>query len=80
MSDPTFATRVELTNKDDRKGIEVDFAIVGAGAAPATGFLKHSDRYPQSVLEKDSRILVDEYLRLPALDDVFVIRDIAVYP
>lgn len=80
-SDPKFATGVELTNKDGQKEIvEADFIVMGVGVAPATEFLKQSDGFPQGVLRKDGGVLVDEYLRVRGLDDVYAIGDIAVYP
>ena len=80
-SDPKFATGVELTDKDGQKQtIEADFVVIGAGVTPATDFLKQSDGFPQGVLRKDGGVLVDEYLRVRGLEDVFAIGDIAVYP
>jgi len=70
-----------LTNKEGQKEIiEADFVVVGAGVSPATEFLRQSDGFPQSALQKDGGVLVDEFLRVPGLDDVFAIGDIAVYP
>jgi len=80
-TDPKFATGVELTNKDGQKEIvEADFIVMGVGVAPATEFLKQSDGFPQGVLQKDGGVLVDEYLKVRGLDDVYAIGDIAVYP
>ena len=80
-SDPKLATGVELTNKDGQKEIiEADFIVMGTGVSPATEFLKQSDGFPQGVIRKDGGVLVDEYLRVRELDDVFAIGDIAVYP
>lgn len=80
-SDPKFATGVELTDKDGQKQtIEADFVVIGAGVSPATDFLKQSDGFPQGALRKDGGVLVDEYLRVRGLEDVFAIGDIAVYP
>ena len=79
--DPKFATGVELTNKDGQKEIiEADFVVLGVGVSPATEFLKQSNGFPQGVLQKDGGVLVDEYLKVRGLDDVFAIGDIAVYP
>jgi len=80
-SDPKLATGVELTNKDDEKEIiEADFIVLGVGVSPATEFLKQSDGFPQGALRKDGGVLVDEFLRVRGLDDVYAIGDIAVYP
>ena len=80
-SDPKLATGVELTNKDGQKEIiEADLIVMGTGVSPATEFLKQSDGFPQGVIRKDGGVLVDEYLRVRELDDVFAIGDIAVYP
>ncbi|KAF9648828.1 hypothetical protein BDM02DRAFT_3143619 [Thelephora ganbajun] len=80
-SDSKFATGVELTNKDGQKQIiEADLVVVGVGVSPATEFLKQSDGFPQDALQKDGGVLVDEYLKVRGLDDVFAIGDIAVYP
>jgi len=80
-SDPNFATGIELTEKDGQKIIiEADFVVMGTGVAPATEFLKQSDGFPQGVIRKDGGILVDEYLKVRGLEDVFAIGDIAVYP
>ena len=80
-SDPKLATGVELTDKDGQKQIiEADFIVIGAGVSPATDFLKQSDGFPQDALQKDGGVLVDEYLRVRGLEDVFAIGDIAVYP
>ena len=80
-SDPKFATGVELTDKDgQRQTIEADLIVVGAGVSPATDFLKQSNGFPQSALEKDGGVLVDEHLQVRGLEDVFAIGDIAVYP
>lgn len=70
-----------MINKDGEKEIiEADFVVVGVGVSPATEFLKQSDGFPQSALQKDGGVLVDEYLRIRGLDDVYAIGDIAVYP
>ena len=80
-SDPKFATGVEITNKEGQKEtLEADFIILGVGVSPATEFLKQSDGFPQGVLQKDGGVLVDEFLKVRGLDDVFAIGDIAVYP
>jgi len=80
-TDPKFATGVELTNKDGQKEIvEADFIVMGVGVSPATEFLKQSDGFPQSAIQKDGGVLVDEYLKVRGLEDVFAIGDIAVYP
>ena len=80
-SDPKLATGVELINKDGQKEIiEADFVVVGAGVSPATEFLKQSDGFPQDVIQKDGGVLVDQYLKVRGLDDIFAIGDIAVYP
>jgi len=80
-SDPKFATGIEFTDKDGQKKIiEADFIVMGTGVSPATEFLKQSDGFPQGVLRKDGGVLVDEYLKVRGLEDVFAIGDIAVYP
>lgn len=56
--------------------IEADVVIMGVGVGPATGFLKESG----FTLEKDGGIKVDEYLKVPGVQDVFAIGDIAVFP
>lgn len=80
-SNPNLATGVELTDKDGQKQIiEADLVVVGVGVSPATDFLKQSDGFPQGALRKDGGVLVDEYLKVRGLEDVFAIGDIAVYP
>lgn len=49
--------------------------IMGTGVAPTTGFLKDSFK-----LERDGGITVDEYLRVPGVENVYAIGDIAHYP
>eukprot|EP01130_Rhizamoeba_saxonica_P004526 TRINITY_DN1847_c0_g1_i3.p1 TRINITY_DN1847_c0_g1~~TRINITY_DN1847_c0_g1_i3.p1 ORF type:complete len:349 (+),score=76.57 TRINITY_DN1847_c0_g1_i3:1021-2067(+) len=60
---------------NDGTEIETDLIIVGAGARPATTFLKESNFR----LEKDGSILVDQYLRTE-YDDVFAAGDITLFP
>lgn len=80
-ADPKIATGVELTNKDGEKEIiEADLIVLGVGVSPATEFLRQSDGFPQEMLRKDGGVLVDEYLKVRGLEDVFAIGDIAVYP
>ena len=80
-SDPKLATGVELTNKDGEKEIiEADLIVLGVGVSPATEFLKQSAGFPQAAFQKDGGVLVDEYLRVRGLEDVYAIGDIAVYP
>jgi apoptosis-inducing factor 3 len=80
-SDPKFATGVEITNKEGQtQVIDADFVVLAVGVSPATEFLKQSDGFPQSAIQKDGGVLVDEYLKVRGLEDVFAIGDIAVYP
>ena len=80
-SDPKFATGVEIINKEGQtQVIDADFVVLAVGVSPATEFLKQSDGFPQSALQKDGGVLVDEHLKVRGLEDVFAIGDIAVYP
>lgn len=80
-SDPKFATGVEIVDKEGQKQIiEADFVVLGVGVSPATEFLKQSDGFPQTALQNDGGVLVDEFLRVRGLEDVYAIGDIAVYP
>ena len=80
-ADPKFATGVEITDKDGQKQvIDADLVVLAVGVSPATEFLKQSTGFPQNVLQKDGSVLVDEYLRVRGLEDVYAIGDIAVYP
>eukprot|EP01104_Vermistella_antarctica_P008900 TRINITY_DN226_c1_g1_i2.p1 TRINITY_DN226_c1_g1~~TRINITY_DN226_c1_g1_i2.p1 ORF type:complete len:598 (-),score=148.71 TRINITY_DN226_c1_g1_i2:156-1949(-) len=65
-------TGVELDNGDV---LEADLVVVGAGIIPSTAFL-------EGVLprERDGSVIVDECLRVPGVDDVFVAGDIARFP
>jgi len=55
--------------------IECDIVVVGAGVAPATGFLKGS-----LDLEKDGSIVVDNTLKVKGTTNIFAAGDIARYP
>ena len=80
-SDSKFATGVEIKNKEGQTlVIDADFVVLAVGVSPATEFLKQSGGFPQSALQKDGGVLVDEYLKVRGLEDVFAIGDIAVYP
>lgn len=72
-SNPTVASCVVLKNGTE---LPVDVVVLGVGVSPATGFLEGSG----IKLEKDGGVLVDEYLKVPNVDDVYAIGDIAVYP
>jgi apoptosis-inducing factor 3 len=73
-SDPSVASAVVLT---DGTTLEADVVIMGVGVRPATDFLKDGSGIK---LEKDGGVLVDEYLKVPGVDRVFAIGDIAVFP
>jgi NADPH-dependent 2,4-dienoyl-CoA reductase/sulfur reductase-like enzyme len=80
-SDPKFATGVEITNKEGQKEvIDADFIVLAVGVSPATEFLKQSEGFPPTALQKDGGVLVDEHLKVRGLEDVFAIGDIAVFP
>ena len=49
--------------------LPADAVIMGVGVAPATGFLRDSGFN----LERDGGVLVDEYLRVKGLDNVYAI-------
>jgi apoptosis-inducing factor 3 len=51
--------------------LPADFIIMGVGVAPATSFLKDSG----IPLQRDGGIKVDEYLRVPGLDEVYAIGE-----
>lgn len=53
--------------------LPADVVIMGVGVAPATGFLKDSG----FKLESDGGVLVDEYLKVKGLDNVYAIGDIS---
>ncbi|KII89745.1 hypothetical protein PLICRDRAFT_107672 [Plicaturopsis crispa FD-325 SS-3] len=57
--------------------LPADFVILGVGVSPATEFLSTS---PGFSLEKDGGVKVDEYFRVPGLDKVYAIGDIAHFP
>jgi len=71
---PPLATGVTLT---DGTTLEADVVILGVGVSPATEFLRDGSGIK---LEKDGGVMVDEYLRVPGVDAVYAIGDIAVYP
>ncbi|PVF94885.1 hypothetical protein CPB86DRAFT_788667 [Serendipita vermifera] len=73
-SDPTKACAVKL--KDGTR-LEADVVITGVGVAPATEFLKDNDGIK---LEKDGGVIVDEYLRVIGVSNVYAIGDIAIFP
>lgn len=73
-SDPAVACAVIL--KDGTR-LEADVVIMGVGVRPATEIL---DEGSGIKLEKDGGVLVDEYLRVPGVDQVYAIGDIAVFP
>lgn len=72
--DPTLASGVVLKDGSTLEADEIVFAI---GVSPATEFLKKSAGFK---LEKDGGILVDEYLKVPGVEDVYAIGDIAIFP
>ncbi|KAG8807677.1 hypothetical protein FRC17_004324 [Serendipita sp. 399] len=74
-ADPSKADAVVLK---DGTTIEADVIVLGVGVAPATEFLKNESSGIK--LEKDGGVLVDEYLRVPGVENVFAIGDIAVFP
>ncbi|KAH8831282.1 hypothetical protein DL96DRAFT_1777615 [Flagelloscypha sp. PMI_526] len=56
--------------------LEADFVVLAVGVRPATDFLKNNESFK---LEKDGGIQVDEYLKVPGVEDVYAIGDIAHY-
>ncbi|TRM64743.1 hypothetical protein BD626DRAFT_567619 [Schizophyllum amplum] len=63
--------------------VPADFVLMAVGVAPVTQILKQSllQQEQSSVeLEKDGSVKVDEYLRVPGLQDVYAVGDIAMYP
>jgi NAD(P)H-nitrite reductase large subunit len=64
--DANKAAKVELS---DGQIIEADVVIMGVGVSPATGFLKDSG----FTLERDGGVRVDEFLRVPGLQNVYAI-------
>jgi NADPH-dependent 2,4-dienoyl-CoA reductase/sulfur reductase-like enzyme len=60
---------------NDDKLIPADFVIVGAGVNPATKFLKSSG----VKLDEDGGISVDGSMRVPNVDGVFAVGDVARY-
>lgn len=72
-SNPSQASGVEL---ESGVFLPADTVVAGVGVAPATGFLKSSG----IPLERDGGIKVDAFLRVPGLDSVYAVGDIATYP
>ncbi|KAI0067379.1 flavoprotein [Artomyces pyxidatus] len=66
-------TEVELATGEV---LPADAIVMGVGVRPATDYLKNSGWQ----LEKDGGIKVDEYLRVPGIQNVYAIGDIATYP
>lgn len=66
-SDPSVAGAVVIG--DGGPTLPADVVIMGVGVAPATGFLRDSGFN----LEKDGGLLVDEYLRVKGLENVYAI-------
>jgi len=64
--DANKAAKVELS---DGQIIETDIVIMGVGVGPATGFLKDSG----FTLERDGGVKVDEFLRVPSMQNVYAI-------
>ncbi|EPQ52733.1 hypothetical protein GLOTRDRAFT_64447 [Gloeophyllum trabeum ATCC 11539] len=68
--------------------IPADVVVMGVGVAPATEYLKSpaskgfavDDGNGQGNLEKGGAVLVDEYLRVKGVKDVYAVGDIAMYP
>lgn len=73
-SNPGTACSVVLKNGTE---LPADVVILGVGVAPATEYLKEGSGIK---LERDGGVLVDEYLRVPGVDNVYAIGDIAVFP
>ncbi len=71
--DANKAAKVELS---DGQIIETDVVIMGVGVGPATGFLKDSG----FTLERDGGVKVDEYLRVPGLQNVYAIGKCQLIP
>lgn len=72
-SESSLASGVEL---EGGLFIPADIIVAGVGVTPATAFLKGS----AIRLEKDDSIKVDEFLRVPGVDNVYALGDIATYP
>ncbi|KAF8591101.1 flavoprotein [Ramaria rubella] len=76
--------RASSTNSSRAEGVQLesglylpaDTIVAGVGVVPATDFLKSSG----IPLERDGGIKVDEYLRVPGVDSVYALGDIATYP
>jgi len=64
--DANKAAKVELSGGQI---IETDVIIMGVGVGPATGFLKDSG----FTLERDGGVKVDEFLRVPGLQNIYAI-------
>jgi NADPH-dependent 2,4-dienoyl-CoA reductase/sulfur reductase-like enzyme len=73
-ANPGVASSVVLKNGTE---LPADVVVLGVGVGPATEFLKEGSGIK---LEKDGGVLVDEYLKVPGVDDVYAIGDIAVFP
>jgi len=73
-SDPSVASAVVL---QDGTTLDADVVVLGVGVRPATDFLKEGSGI---TLERDGGVVVDEYLRVPGVDSVFAIGDIAIFP
>ena len=71
--DANKAAKVELS---DGQIIETDVVILGVGVGPATGFLKDSG----FTLERDGGVKVDEFLRVPGLQNVYAIGNYRFMP
>ncbi|GBE88532.1 Apoptosis-inducing factor 1 [Sparassis crispa] len=79
-SDPSKAEAVIVkSSSGETTTLSADVVIMGVGVAPATEYLKSSKGF-EKALDKSGAVLVDEYLRVKGVNDVFAIGDIAMYP
>ncbi|KAH9925457.1 hypothetical protein B0H21DRAFT_764397 [Amylocystis lapponica] len=79
-TDPSKAGAVVVSdNSGHSVTLPADVIVMGVGVAPATEYLKGSKGFEQA-LDKSGAVLVDEYLRVKGLKDVYAIGDIAMYP
>lgn len=73
----TDPKKIGAVHLKDGTVLECDLVVEGTGVSPSTEYLKDCS---EITLEKDGSVKVDEANRVPGLDNVYAIGDIATYP
>ncbi|KZT06056.1 uncharacterized protein LAESUDRAFT_726260 [Laetiporus sulphureus 93-53] len=78
-TDSSKAEAVILKTADGQRTLPADAIVMGVGVAPATQFLKGSKGF-ENALDKSGGVVVDQFLQVKGVEDVYAIGDIAIYP